>query len=133
MENASKALLMAGGILIAVLILVVLIRTWGNVVVFQQSQLTEEEQAEIIKYNQQYTKYVNQYVYGTEIITLINKAANQGNITVKIKLTGNQDYVIPVSSAIEVLKTKAFKCEKVQYDTKTGKVTEIYFDEKAWE
>lgn len=131
MENASKALLMAGGILIALLIIVVLLRTFGNVIFFQKAQLTEEEQAAIIQYNEQYTKYLGQYVYGTEIITLINKSASFGNLSVKLKLMGERNYIVPTVGSIEGLKTKAFKCTEVKYDT-TGKINEIYFDEKQW-
>lgn len=132
MENASKALLMAGGILIAILIIVVLLRTFGNVIFFQKAQLTEEEQEAIIKYNEQYTKYVGQYVYGTEIMTLINKFASLGNVSIKVKLLGTNKYIVPTANSIDGLKTKAFKCKEVKYDTATGKVNEIYFDEKQW-
>ena len=73
MENGSKALIMAGGILIAIIIIAVLTRTLGIVNSFQKAQLTEEEQAQLVKYNEQYTKYIGQYMYGTEIITIVNK------------------------------------------------------------
>ena len=74
MENASKALLMAGGILIAMLIIAVLVRSFTTVSIFQKAKLSEEEQAELVAFNEQYTKYLGQYVYGTEVITVINKA-----------------------------------------------------------
>jgi len=83
MENASKALLMAGGILIALIIIAILTRTYTNISLFQRAQLTEEEQAQLVAFNEQYTKYLGEYVYGTEIITVINKTMN--NTEYKIK------------------------------------------------
>ena len=73
MENASKALLMAGGVLIAIITLTLLVKIYGNISLFQKVQLTEEEQAQLLEFNEQYTKYLGQYVYGTEVITVINK------------------------------------------------------------
>lgn len=76
MENASKALLMAGGVLIAIITIALLVNTFSTVNKFQMSQLSQKEQEELIAFNEQYTKYLNQYVYGTEVITVINKSLN---------------------------------------------------------
>lgn len=94
MENATKALLMAGGVLIAIIIISLLVRTYGNIGAFQKQQLSAEEAEKLEAYNKEYTKYLNQYVYGTELITVINKAVNNNqnggtNINVKIKFTVN--------------------------------------------
>ena len=82
MENASRALLMAGGILIAILIIAVLARTFSTMSVFQKTQLTEEEARQLQEFNEQYTKYLGQYVYGTEVRTLINKYEDDGKVQV---------------------------------------------------
>lgn len=76
MENASRALLMAGGVLIAIIIITLLVRTYGNIGNFQRQQLSAEETEKLEAYNKEYTKYLNQYVYGTEVISVINKVAN---------------------------------------------------------
>lgn len=76
MENATKALLIAGGVLIAIIIITLLVRTYGNISNFQRQQLTQEEAQQIAEFNSEYTKYANQYVYGTEVITIINKTVN---------------------------------------------------------
>lgn len=94
MENASKALLMAGGVLMALVIIGALVNSLTTVKSFQMSQLSEEEQEELIAFNEQYTKYLNQYVYGTEVITVINKTLNNTEypITTKIKFAGEYKY-----------------------------------------
>lgn len=91
MENASKALLMAGGILIAIITIAVLVRSFSSISAFQQSSLTEEEQAQLVAFNEQYTKYLGQYVYGTEVITVINKSLDNKShkITTTIKFAKN--------------------------------------------
>lgn len=178
MENASKALLMAGGILIAIIILTLLIRTYGNIGAFQKQQLTAEEAKQIEEYNKDYTKYDGQYIYGTEVVTVINRATNEkqksgqetkiyikfgpayeykiynyihGKRTMKtIKVKANNTLKIDTGEdegrysgetfidhkknkdALEDLKGRAFKCTKIGYDTQTGKVNEIRFEEKQF-
>lgn len=97
MENATKALLMAGGVLIAIIIISLLVRTYGNMGQFQKQQLSAEEAEKLEAYNKEYTKYLNQYVYGTEVITVINKTLDyqekQGiEITVNINFANPYTY-----------------------------------------
>ena len=83
MDNASKALLMAGGVLVALIIIAILARTYTNISKIQQTQLTAEEEAELVAFNEQYTKYLNQHVYGTEVISVINKSLDNNSHTLK--------------------------------------------------
>lgn len=94
MENASKALLIAGGVLIAIITIGLLVTSFSTISEFQMSQLSEQEQEQLIAFNEQYTKYLNQYIYGTEIITIINRTLDNKTypIEVKIKFTGGYDY-----------------------------------------
>lgn len=96
MENASKALLMAGGVLIAIVTIAFLVKSLSTVQQFQMSQLSAEEQEQLTAFNEQYTKYVGQYVYGTEVITVINKSLNNTEypITVNIKFAGEYTYKV---------------------------------------
>lgn len=181
MENATKALLMAGGILIAIIIITLLVRTYGNIGAFQKQQLTAEEAEQIEEYNKEYTKYDGQYVYGTEVITIINRATNEkqksgqetkiyirivteeypykiidydkntGKRTIKeITVKPNSTLVLSTEEeqkgkfmgsfideennkeALNDLKRRAFKCTKIGYDTQTGKVNEIRFEERQF-
>lgn len=86
MENASKALLMAGGVLIAIIIISLLVKTYGNIGAFQRQQISAEEAERIEEYNKEYTKYINQYVYGTEVITVINKVKNTTDYDIKVNI-----------------------------------------------
>ena len=92
MENASKALLMAGGVLIAILILAILVRSFTTVSNFQKTKLSEEEQAQLVSFNKQYTKYLGQYVYGTEVISVINKSQNNKSHKITTIIEFNNSY-----------------------------------------
>ena len=120
MENASKALLMAGGILIALITIAVLVRTFSNISEFQMSRLSEEEQEQLVAFNEQYTKYLNQYVYGTEVRSLINKYQNDNMVEVIY------DTEPPMG---EGESTQYYKCTGITYDNSTGKVKTITFKE----
>ena len=98
MENATKALLIAGGVLIAIIILTILVKTYGNIGAFQRQQMSQEEAEQIEEFNKDYTKYDGQYVYGTEIITIINKVySSTYKVNVKVKFT-QEDYTYTVKS-----------------------------------
>ena len=137
MENASKALLMAGGILIAIIIIALLVRTFSTINQFQMSNLSEEEQKKLIAFNEQYTKYLNQYVYGSDVKTLMNKAEITGVTVVCEEPPGDQgeQHFIRHEGSFEsgtpayyTSDTKYYKCTDITFDNNTGKVTSITFE-----
>ena len=126
MENASKALLMAGGVLIAVLIIAILVRTFGTVGLFQKQKLTEEESRQIAEFNEQYLKYLNQYMYGTEVITIINKTIDS-KYPVQIKITFlNTDYTYHRNEYIDG------KLKQREYTVKSGTELNIINSETGY-
>lgn len=118
MENASKALLIAGGILIAILIIALLVRSFTSISIFQKAKLTQEEQEQLLAFNERYTKYLNQYVYGTEVRSLLNKYDDDKQVVVHV--TGN----MPSTLVGEV---QYYKCIAIGYDNSTGRVNSISF------
>ena len=141
MENASKALIMAGGILIAIIIIALLVSTFSTINQFQMSNLSEEEQKKLIAFNEQYTKYLNQYVYGTDVKTLQNKQTQTG-VEVKFEPgstgpgnTYTQAYeyhsgdFATGTSAYYTTDTKYYKCTNIEFNNNTGKVESITFKE----
>ncbi len=76
MENASKALLMAGGMLLAILIFTLLIYAWN---LFSDYQSSGDKLANIentAKFNQQFTNYDRDDVQGYELISLVNQVVD---------------------------------------------------------
>lgn len=72
MENASQALTIAAGVLIAVLIIGILVIFYNNLRAWQKNEemLTYQEQSE--KFNKEYDVYVRN-LYGSEVLSLVNK------------------------------------------------------------
>lgn len=73
MENASKALLMAGGIMLTMLVLSLLLYGWNMAVEYQESQDRIKEVEDLAKFNQQFTNYERNDVQGYELLSLVNK------------------------------------------------------------
>ena len=73
MENASKALIMAGGLLIAIMILSVVVYVFG--IVGDQSKQTDtiKAQEQLAKFNREYESYQRQVLRGSDIVTIVNK------------------------------------------------------------
>lgn len=122
MENASKALLMAGAILIALVLMVFLIRSFSTVKQFEMSQLTQEEQKQLIAFNEKYTKFLGKYVYGVDVASLKNKYEDDGLVEVKILPEGTE---LPTGTGQD---TQYYKCKEIHYSETTGKVDSITFE-----
>ena len=88
MENASKALMIAGGVLLAVLILSVLIYVYSHIQSVERSKAEVLKAEELSKFNREFESYNKNSMYGTDIISVINKAIlyNDGNL-INIHLT----------------------------------------------
>lgn len=75
MENASKALIMAGGILIALLVIGLLVFFYNNLSSLKSIEQSGEELEIITEFNKQYEVYTRN-IYGSEILSLANKIAD---------------------------------------------------------
>lgn len=79
MENASKALLIAGGVLIAILILSVLVVTINIISSNQKAKEQAIVTKQLVEFNQKWEAYNKKVLYGTDIITVMNKAIQHNN------------------------------------------------------
>ena len=72
MENATKALLMAAGVLLTMLIVMLLLFFKGKITEFydEQGKIEDIENVEI--FNKHFTNYERKKVYGYELISLAN-------------------------------------------------------------
>ena len=87
MENASKALVIAGGVLIGLLLLVLLVytfRQWGDAEATKQKEL---ESQRVGDFNKSYLSYEKQALYGSELLGLVNKMRDY-NVSDDIKYNG---------------------------------------------
>jgi hypothetical protein len=96
MENASKALIMAGGILIALLVIGALLLMFNQVSYYQKSQSSSTKTSQLADFNKEYEKFTYDDLKGYDLITLVNKVvdynkkeavSNSVNYDEKITLT----------------------------------------------
>lgn len=76
MENASKALIMAGGVLIALMVVAALMLMFNNLSEYQNYADKNVESAQIAEFNNQYVTYNRDNVRGSDLYSLINRAIN---------------------------------------------------------
>lgn len=139
MENASKALIIAGAILLSILII-----SLGIFIFNQASEITKSSnlsEVEVLQFNEKFASFEGEHVRGSEVNSLLNRVvqnniANQDDASkqVKVRVTKTdegtwQKGTIP-SGIIKSITTKAltgksYKVECKITDQKTGLIDEI--------
>lgn len=125
MENASKALLMAGGILIAILIIGAVTFMFRDVTEAQRTQEESRAIEQINEYNKQFSGY-ERTLYGHELLSLINKIINtnlKNTEQNKYNNTSGGDGYPLID--IEVVSTSGYKISKC-HPTKSEDLPIIY-------
>ena len=98
MENAAKALGIAGGVLIAIVILASLIYTFKRVSMIPEQQEYKKEVEEVLKFNEQFQVYNKKLMYGVDVVSCLNKVIDNNkksedyadgayNIDIEIEIT----------------------------------------------
>lgn len=146
MENASKALIIAGGILIGILTISLFYYMFNRVGQAVDSTSKNSEQEELLEFNKGFEIYNKKIMYGSDVISVINKAIDnnkRNGVTndktspyyVDIVVTG----VFSVSNAgtpeatvnfflKSDFKTKTYRCKNVQYNS-AGRICLMQFEE----
>ncbi|MCI8383633.1 MAG: hypothetical protein HFJ33_02000 [Clostridia bacterium] len=76
MENASKALIMAGSVLIALLIVGTLVLMFNHLSSFQNVDENNAKEAQIIEFNNQYETFNRKNVRGSDLYSLLNRVVD---------------------------------------------------------
>ncbi len=71
MENASKALIMAGSVLLSLLIISALVFLFNQIGVFKRSEVSEKDIEKLAEYTKQIETF-NRDLYGSELLSLCN-------------------------------------------------------------
>ena len=143
MENASEALLIAGGILLTILTLSLLVYMFNNISTIGTTQAQLQEEQRLSEWNAEWEAYNKKLLYGAEVLTVINKA-EQNNIeyeyntkyTVEIKVLDNgiviteikEDGTVRGKDYVEQNKTAIFRCNKMEANSETGRIQNIEFE-----
>ena len=76
MENASKFLLMAGGILIALLVISALVLMFNQIGDYEKGKSNTEKVSQVADFNKEFMVFTYDNIQGTDIISLANKIVN---------------------------------------------------------
>lgn len=104
MENASKALLIAAGMLIALVVISLLIMMFNRIGIFQSTANKAKASEQVAKFNMEFEAYNKDELLGTEIYTLLNKVVdyNRRKSTKGINDTGVDIGYEPISIEIDL-------------------------------
>ena len=72
MENASKALLMAAGVLISLVIIGAFMLMMSNLTDYQEKSYQSKADAQTVDFNNQYVTYDRENVRGSDMVSLMN-------------------------------------------------------------
>lgn len=74
MENATKALVMAGGVLIALMVIGALMLMADSITAYQKTDIESTRTSQAVEFNNQYETYNRLDVRGNELYSLLNRA-----------------------------------------------------------
>lgn len=141
MENASKALLIAGGIFLGIITLSILVVLMNNISNIGSSQEEKRKAEELAAWNAEWEAYNKGFLRGADVLTVVNKA-KQNNIEyknnleyqVEVKVNINPDEgwyeYLPdaeVQKEVALRTTHVFSCVNIEYSEKTGRVNKIEY------
>lgn len=89
MENATKALLIAAGVLIGIIILSMLVLGYNQISNYYQQQSDNLNLRQIIELNKKFTNYDGKTIRGNEMLSVINSVVDYNNW---VKENANEGY-----------------------------------------
>lgn len=124
MENASKALIVAGGILLALIVLTLLVYGLTATGRIEEAQNKADETEELAKFNMEYESYNKKRMYGIELISLINKAMEHNSKMNASKI--DHPYYINIKfTTIEPFKNQLFRIDNTQESKEEKEVKNV--------
>ena len=105
MENASKALIIAGSVLIALMIIGALLLMFSNLSNYQSTNTQGTREAQVIEFNNQYETYNRKDVRGSELYSLLNRVIdyNRRQSTAGTGSTDQGQYISYEPMIVEVI------------------------------
>ena len=114
MENATKALLMAGAVLIAIILIAVAVRTINSTKGTTESVQTTMSATEVATFNNKFAGYTGNSVPLAKVKALANLViANNANSSHKVKFNG-ADTPAAIQTQVDALTGSTFKVTPVR-------------------
>lgn len=133
MDNASQALIIAGTILIAIIVLSMGVYLITNSSTLGESYDKKQELTELTKFNSRFTVFeAREDITAQEIVTLSNYVKNYNiendpDISIVPNIFEREIEFIKENSPDKSGKLKYFKCIECKIDSNTGRVCSIVF------
>ena len=129
MENASKALVMAGGVLIALLVIGAVMLMVNNLSVYQNAQDINTKTSQIAEFNNKFIPYERNDLSILELKTVYNKIEDNNENHPEWKIETNiKDLGINFDNIESSDKlTKTFKCIGIDYTDDEGRICIMNF------
>ena len=115
MENASKALIMAGGMLLAILIIALLLYAWSLFSKYQSSKDELQDIENTAKFNEQFANYDRKGVQGYELLSLVNKVIDYNYRKSNLSEAKNDEKYKPIKITIN-MKTESIRKRTLTVD-----------------
>lgn len=152
MENASKALLMAGGVLIALLIIGSLVLLFTQLQDYQNTGDDYAKQSQIVKFNNQFDPYDRDNLTLMDLQSIYNKIVSNNNKNEEYQIIHNinddlvnlksengdiSDYFFSrngkrfsdISEREKI--NRLFKCIEMDYDNESGRINKMNFEDST--
>lgn len=110
MENASYALQIAASVLIAVMVIALIVYVFNSLSTYQDNQDEIATRESITEFNEAFEAYAKNLMYGTDVLSCLNKAENNnqkyvysiyyGTDTSSITWEARETYIVNVSVTI---------------------------------
>lgn len=118
MENASKALIMAGSILISIIIISLLVLGYNQMSQLEQTRQDAEEADKLSEYMRRFEQFNREVVYGSELLSLGNLQQDYAAFVARI----DEGYE-PVEVTVEI--TKEIPDSRGYFETGTYTIQEL--------
>lgn len=135
MENAAKALLIAGEVLIGIVILSILSMVFQRALTVNESYQERMKKQEVIQFNVEYQQYITNQekkIYAQDVVTLINKVSDwnndKGNNVITLEISLPESNTIRVTRNIETTPTNTASYSEKEFLTKYKLENEYKFD-----
>ncbi len=130
MENASKALLIAAGVLITMLIVMLLLFFKGRISEFYNEQDKIDDIENVAQFNKQFTNYERKKVYGYELISLANMVEDYNT---RHSANGqNDEKYNPITLTISFAGSGNDVKNKIWYDSEGNLNSHLFQDGKEY-
>lgn len=117
MENASKALIMAGSVLIAIMVISLLVMAYNNLTETMNAKNDEDAVEQVIEFNKQYDVYYRNNLYGSDMLSLANKVADYNERQAKEQGYAKLDIEVTFTKTIEAYNKEKIIEKNVKYNS----------------